>query len=123
VSSVNELSFLPISRPRPVPSATQLSSIHGIPAVGSHVHAAWEPAGGVGRASSRAIFMSRATTWPPRETGKTGATAVAVVNEDSSSQVRSMGRGIFVVTGQPASGLAAATLNQTRHQDQKRETH
>lgn len=77
LSSVNELSFLPISRPRPVPSATQLSSIHGLPAAGSHVHAAWEPAGGVGRASSRAIFIVTSNHLAARETGKTGTAAVA----------------------------------------------
>jgi hypothetical protein len=77
LSSVNELSFLPISRPRPVPSATQLSTIHGLPAADSHVHAACEPAGGVGRTSSRAIFIVTSNHLAARETGKTGTAAVA----------------------------------------------
>jgi len=42
------------------------------------------------------------------KTGKPGAVVVAGVNEDSSSHVSGMGRGIFVVTGQ---SLPAGEIN------------
>src|SRR5215469_6159774 len=44
--------------------------------------------------------LSRTATRPPEKPAKRAPLPSRVVNEDSSSQVRSMGRGIFVVTGQ-----------------------
>src|SRR5262245_35139626 len=75
--SVNELSFLPINRPRPLLPAAQLSSAHGLSAVDSHVPAAWERAGAVGRTPGRAIFVVTSGHLAVRGTGKTDAVAVA----------------------------------------------
>ena len=62
MSSVNDLSFVAINRPRPVPPATQLSSAHGMSAIDSHVPAAWERAGVVDRATSGSDL--RCHEWP-----------------------------------------------------------
>ena len=100
LSSVNELSFLPINRPRSVLSAIRLSSIHGLPAADSRVLAAWEPARGAGRAPERVIFIVTNGPSPPTKPTKRVPLPSRIVNEDSSPLVRSMGYGIFVVTGQ-----------------------
>jgi hypothetical protein len=77
LSCVNELSFLPTNRPRPVPPATQLSSANGLSAVDSHILAAWERAGAVDRTPGRAIFIVTSGHLAVRETAKTDTVAVA----------------------------------------------
>jgi hypothetical protein len=64
-----ELSFLPISRARPAPSATQLSSARGPRPARRHVHAAWESAEVVTQAPWQANF---AVTSDRPEAGETG---------------------------------------------------
>jgi hypothetical protein len=64
-----ELSFLPTSRARPAPSATQLSSARDRRPARRHVHAAWESAEVVTQAPWPANF---AVTSDRSEASKTG---------------------------------------------------
>src|SRR5258708_28948985 len=65
-----ELSFLPISRARPAPSATQLSSARGRRPARRHVHAAWESAEVVTQAPWQANFAVTSDRSEASETGK-----------------------------------------------------
>jgi hypothetical protein len=65
-----ELSFLPISRARPAPSATQLSSSRGRRPARRHVHAAWESAEVITQAPWQANFAATSDRSEASETGK-----------------------------------------------------
>ena len=65
-----ELSFLPISRARLAPSATQLSSARGRRPARQHVHAAWESAEVVPQAPWQANFVVTSDRSEASETGK-----------------------------------------------------
>jgi hypothetical protein len=65
-----ELSFLPISRARPAPSATQLSSARGRRPARRHVHAAWESAEVVTQEPWQANFAVTSDRSEASETGK-----------------------------------------------------
>jgi hypothetical protein len=94
-----ELSFLPMNRPRPVPSATLLSSF--VACRPSTVTFMQAESVQVVLATLRAeqYSLSRAIGPPPRKPTNRALLSSQIVNEDSSLQVRGMGPAIFVVAG------------------------